>query len=165
LHNGFNALTAISAKYNSSTGQIDLAWHGSDASSNGAAIYFMSFNPDTVTSSNTPMPYSRIDAANDQYDPVLDVDNNGWTLVSYLSNQDDPSNIEYSHYGFAVAPWGFIYPPVRLDSATHHYWPGDYSGNFFWSSLDADGARFHLIDAVENPVGSGTLDTRWMGVK
>ncbi|HEX8153090.1 MAG TPA: hypothetical protein VF698_08200, partial [Thermoanaerobaculia bacterium] len=171
LPNGIRAFTNVSAKYNSATGRIDLTWHGANAGSNANAIFYMSFDPDAVTTTNTPMAYSRIDAAGDQYQPVLDTDDNGWTFVSYLSNQNSvngsgqPDNQRYQLYGFAVAPWGGIYSSYPLENATHTpFWPGDYFGNYFWTSLDGDGARWNVLDAVSNPDGS-QRDLRWTGVK
>jgi len=167
LYNGIRAFTAPTAKYNSATGRIDLAWHGSNSGSNGTAIFYMSFDPDVVTSYNTPMPYARIDATGDQYDPVLDHDPNGYTFISYLSNQDDGSNNSwYKHYGVAVAPWGYIYNPVAFDSTTMNpIMPGDYHGNFYWSSLDAFGARWLTVDAPWNTTTDYYLDVRWSNIQ
>jgi hypothetical protein len=171
LPNGVRAFTELSAKYNSATGRVDLAWHGSNAGSNGTAIYYMSFDPDTVTTFNTPMSYARIDAPGDQYEPALDSDDSGWTFVSYLTNQNSVNaqgqsdNFRYQHYGFVVAPWGGIYPPYALENGTHFpFWPGDYYGNYLWTSLDGDGARWNVVQSISNPDGS-PMDIRWTGVK
>jgi hypothetical protein len=171
LPNGVRALTTVSAKYNSYTGRVDLAWHGSKAGTNGTAIYYMSVDPDAVSSFNTPMGYSTVDASGDQYDPVLDSDDNGWTFVSYLSNENSVNgngqldNYRYQHYGFAVAPSGILYSPSPLETGTHFpFWPGDYHGNYYWTALDSDGARWNVVDAISNP-DRDPMDIRWTGVK
>lgn len=171
LPSGLKALTNLSGKFNNYTGRVDLTWHGSDPFSNGTAIYYMSVDPDAVSQGNTPMAYSRVDAYGDQYEPVLDSDDSGWTFVSYLSNQNSVNgsgqldNYRYQHYGFVVAPWGGIYSPYALESGTHRpSWPGDYHGNYYWSSLDIEGARWNVVDSVSNP-DPYLMDVRWTGVK
>jgi len=43
--------------------------------------------------------------------------------------------------------------------------PGDYHGNFYWSSLDASGARWLTVDAPWNTTYDYYLDVRWTNVK
>jgi hypothetical protein len=168
LSSGIVAFTVLTARFNSATNQIALAWNGQTPATNGTAIFYASFNPDTVTTSNTPLSYQTIDAFGDQYHPALDSDDAGWVLLAYHSNQNDPENRRYQLYGVAIAPWG-IYTPSPLESDTHPPtpWPGDYFGNYYWTSLDASGSRWNVLNSPAWPtVCFGCFPTlKYTGVK
>jgi hypothetical protein len=171
LANGLRSPSIMHARFNPSTGRVMLAWHGTDAGSQGTAIFFSTFDASALTTSSPVPPRVRIDAPNDQYQPAIDNDPFGNVLIAYYSNQNSSTNTQYQLWGTYVDGVGNVQTSSALDSQLNDptngataVFIGDYHDNFYFGANDLHGPRwntpwisFHQLE--------GELDTRVTGVQ
>ena len=89
LLNGLRAIIVPAIKWNAGADNVMMAWHARTANelTNQTALYFLSFNPDTISSTLAlPAPFN--DAPESQIQPAIDNDDNGNILVSYFTTQN-----------------------------------------------------------------------------
>ena len=170
--NGMRSTTLPHARFNAVTNQVMVTWHGSDSSSNGNAVYYTAFDPDTVQPWSSTPSRVRIDAAGEQFQPAVDNDDYGNPLITYYSTQNDGGG-RYQPFGVYLSTGGGVLTgPSPLHSQLNdNRWPagnpvfiGDYHDNFYWSGFDADGSRWNtswtpFLSSVQE------LDTHITGVK
>ena len=166
LLNGLRAVVVPSIKWNSGAHNVMMAWHARTANelTNQTALYFLSFNPDTISSPQAlPAPFN--DAAESQIQPAIDNDDNGNVLVSYFTTQNAsaPNFDTYQVYGVGLTAGGQVLAaPTPLQASSYPAgFTGDYHETFFWTFADALTSRWNTSWARN----SGGFDTMVTGVK
>jgi hypothetical protein len=162
LLNGLRASVVPSIKWNTAEHNIMMAWHTRTAAepTNETALYFRSFNPDTISAPlSIPIPFN--DAAASQIQPALDNDDAGNVLVSYFTTQNSAGN--YQLYGMTLSSAGVpLLGPTPLDSGTSaNGYTGDYHEMFYWTFTDALASRWNTSWSRN----SGNFDIMATGVK
>jgi hypothetical protein len=154
LPNGLRANVLPTIKYNVATHSVIAVWHtrvGSEPplGTNETAIYYTSFNPDTITS---PAPSVLInDAAGSQIQPAVDFDANGNSLITYYSTenfapQDTTSTCwnrpaacaRYQVFAASVTSTGAVGAATLINSGPNGggfgtAFLGDYHENFYFT--------------------------------
>ena len=105
---------------------------------NETAIYFASFNPDTISG---PLAQSQIITVNDapgtQMQPAFDNDDIGDILLTYYTTENHLPDNRYQLYGIGLSATGQVLPgcgPTPIDvNAYVNTFLGDYHENYFFT--------------------------------
>lgn len=134
LPNGIRGIVVPTIKYNTAAHNVMAAWHARTQNdpTDQTALYFVSFNADTIGGPVTPVTIN--DAAAAQLQPAIDNDDSGNVLVSYYTTQNHTADGQYEVYALSVTSTGGAQVgPTYVSGPFTNGFLGDYHENFYFT--------------------------------
>jgi hypothetical protein len=178
LQNSLRANVVPMIRYNTAAHVMMAAWHArtqpDTGNGNETALYFATFNPDTIDSAHALGPLQPlIDPPGTQMQPAIDNDDAGNVLMTYYTTENhlDPSDPRYQIYGMALSSTGQVLPgcgPTALDGTNSYAngFTGDYHDNYYFTFPSALGALWNTAWSRNTGTTASTAFDVWsLGVK